>query len=82
MNINKNIFYRFEEKFGDGTLIIFNKIDGKIIESDKRGYLVLDAIQKGNNTVEKIIEETEIKKGIVKIFIDNLFELGVIDDYS
>ena len=68
MNINKNIFYRFEEKFGDGTLIIFNKIDGKIIESDKRGYLVLDAIQKGNNTIEKIIEETEIKKGIVKIF--------------
>ena len=45
-------------------------------------YIVLDAIQKGNNTIEKIIEETEIKKGIVKIFIDNLFELGVIDDYS
>jgi uncharacterized NAD-dependent epimerase/dehydratase family protein len=81
----KRCFIRFEPNIDEGTMFIFNKEDGNMLEGDYYSYLVLKAIQDGNdldllaNEISKINEQplTEVYFNINNI-IDIMVKEGFI----
>ena len=45
-------FIRFEPDINDGTMFLFNKETGDMLEGDRYSYKVIKAIMKGKNIAE------------------------------
>lgn len=80
MRISENIYYRYEENFDDGIVIIFNQKTGDIFEADKESYNILELLRNPNITIEEISLKTGMECRQINSFIKSIDELGILEN--
>lgn len=78
MKIAPYIYYRYEENFDDGILIIFNQVSGDLFEADENACAILDCINSTGSTEESIYNSLNIPKETVDLYLEQLQEMGII----
>ena len=82
----KRCFLRFEPNIGDGTMFLFNKENGEMLEGDYYSYVIINTLKNGENldllsdriAFENDRDISEVKEEIRGI-LDVLFLKGFIE---